>query len=70
MGSRTFKIELRVEFDDESKYDLLRGALRSTARKLLTQAVMLADVRRPQVYIESESFAEGTEKISLTEDDG
>jgi hypothetical protein len=69
MGSRTFRIELRVEFDDETKYDLIRGALRSTARKLLTQAVMIADVRRPQVYIESDSFAEGNEKISLSEDE-
>lgn len=69
MGSRTFTIQLRVEFDDESKYDTMRNILRVSARKLLTQATMIADARRPQVYIESDSWAEGNESINLNEED-
>lgn len=69
MGSRTFTIQLRIEFDDESKYDTMRNILRVSARKLLTQATMIADARRPQVYIESDSWAEGNERINMNEED-
>lgn len=69
MGYRDYTIKIRVEFDDERKYDMMRNILRIAARKLLTQTMMIADTRRPQVYIESESFVDGNDSISLVEED-
>ena len=68
MGYRDYSIKVRVEFDDETKYDMMPGILRISARKLLTQMTMVADTRRPQVMIESESFVAGADSISLMED--
>ena len=47
---------------------LFPGILKVAARKLLTQMTVLADVRRPQVMIESESFVLGADKINLLDD--
>ena len=68
MGYREYSIKVRVEFDDEEKYDMMPGILKVAARKLLTQMTVLADVRRPQVMIESESFVLGADKINLLDD--
>lgn len=69
MSYREYSIKVRVEFDDETKYDMMPGILKVAARKLLTQTTMVADTRRPQVMIESESFVVGHDKISLLDDD-
>ena len=69
MGARDYVIKVRVEFDDERKYDMMRNILRMAARKLLTQTTMLVDSRRPSVQIESESFVDGNDTISLMEED-
>jgi len=69
MAASEYTIKVRVEFDDERKYGMMRNILRMSARKLLTQTTMIADARRPQVMIESESFVDGHESISIMEDD-
>ncbi len=65
MAYRDYMIKVRIEFDDESKYDMMPGLLRIAARKLLTQLTMVADARRPRVMIESESFVVGSDEINL-----
>lgn len=68
MGAREYLIKVRVEFDDETKYDMMQSILRNSARKLLTQTTMIADARRPQIMIESESFVDGHSTISMMDD--
>lgn len=63
---RTYQIELKIDFDDESRHDELVPALQRAAQKLLTQATLLADTqRKPQVAIRSEDFFLGNDDINL-----
>lgn len=65
MGQKTYTIELRVNFTDEGKHDVMREAARDAARTLLTTAMMLADKNKPQVALHSSDFFYGTEELAL-----
>jgi hypothetical protein len=66
---RTYQIEIKVEFNDEAKYEIVREALREAARTVYSTAVLIADGRLPAVAIMSDDFFEGTEQITITSDE-
>lgn len=62
---RTYTIELRADFQDESKYDILLEAARGTARELLGTALMLKDKRDPQISLQSGDMFERNTDMNL-----
>ncbi len=60
---KTFRIELKVLFNDERKYDALHSLLRRAADKLQTSAAMISDGRAPQVAITADDWFEAQEEI-------
>ena len=69
MAQKTYTIELRVNFTDDGKHDVMREAARDAARTILTTAMMLADKGKPQVALHSSDFFYGTEALSLEDTD-
>jgi hypothetical protein len=62
---RTYTIELRADFVDAEKYDLLMTAVRQAAREVLTTAVMLQDKRPPQVSLQSGDMFERNKDLQV-----
>lgn len=50
---RTITIELRVDFQEDAKYDIVLEAARAAARELLTVSLMLKDKREPQISMQT-----------------
>lgn len=64
---RTYKIELRVDFDSEEKYEIVLQAAREMARNLLSTSMLLKDKRDPQISLESgDMFERNTDLEILT----
>lgn len=69
MGQKTYTIELKVNFTEEGKHDVMKDAARDAARTLLTTAMMLADKGKPQVALHSSDFFYGNEALTLEAQD-
>lgn len=67
---RTYTIELRADFVDDSKYDLLAIAAREMARQLLSTALLLKDKRDPQIaYSSGDMFSRDKDLEIITAED-
>lgn len=67
---RTYTIELRADFQDDEKHDILLQAAREMARQLLATALMLKDKREPQISFSSGDMFERNKDLEiLTEAD-
>lgn len=66
---RTYTIELRADFIDESKHEILLGMAREKARELMTCAVLLKDKREPQVAFQTGDLFEGNKELELISDE-
>lgn len=64
---RTITIELRVDFQENEKYDIVTEAARSSARELLTMALMLKDKREPQISMQSGDMFERNKDLEIIE---
>lgn len=62
---RTYVIEVKCDFDDDAKYKAVEQMTKLAAQRLLIQANMLEDGRRPQVALRSEDYFLGTEELSI-----
>lgn len=65
---RTFRIELKVDFDGEEKEKIMRDAVINAARQLITTSALIADKRKPQIMVQTRDFYSGDEEILITED--
>ncbi len=65
---RQFTIELRVDYADNDKNEVMRKALQHAARHVYATAVLLADGIKPQVAVFSDDFFSGHEEIKLMDD--
>ena len=65
---RQFTVELRVDYADNDKNEVMRSALQHAARHVYATAVLLADGVKPQVAVFSDDFFSGHEEIKLLED--
>lgn len=63
-----FTIELRVDYADADKNEVMRTALQVTARHMFATASLLADGVKPQIAMFSEDFFDGHAEIALIED--
>ena len=62
---RTYKIELRADFQDDQKYELLLDLARASARELLGAALMLKDKRDPQMRLEMGDMFSRDENVEI-----
>ena len=65
---RQFTMELRVDFADEAKKEVMSKAWRTAARHVFAQAALLSDGQKPQIALFSDDFYEGHEDIALLDD--
>lgn len=65
---RQFTIEIRVDYADNGKSDVMKKAMQQAARHVYATATLLADGVRPQVAVFSDDFYTGHEEIALLED--
>lgn len=68
MTLRTYKIELRVDFDDETKNPIIEAAMRMAGKHVLTSAMLLADKRAPTIALWGGDMFEGEKEINLADD--
>jgi hypothetical protein len=61
----TWTIELRVDFDEKRKEEIMLSAVRSAAKQLFTTAQLLADGRKPQIAIQTSDMFIGSEEVSM-----
>jgi hypothetical protein len=66
-SSRKWRIELKVDFDDEAKHPLIQKAVVRKAKELLATAMLLRDRRDPQVAVSNESVFIPQAEIELAE---
>jgi len=69
MSRKTYVIELKAEFEDETRHEALQKILRRAARQIYTSAMLLNDKERvkPQIALHSEDFFAGTEQLTIKE---
>lgn len=62
---RTITIELRVDFQEEEKYDIILEAVREGARTMLGTAVLLKDKRDPQISVQHGDMFERNKELEV-----
>jgi hypothetical protein len=62
---KTYTIDLKIDFDDDTRHKVMLHLSRKMARMLLTQAALIADNRQPQVALTCDDFFEGGSKEAL-----
>ena len=69
MPLRTFTIEVRADYADEGKHEILLATARDAARTLLTTALMMQEKRPPQIALQSSDFFYGNDDLSLVDEE-
>lgn len=64
---KTYKIELKIDFEDASRHKIAMHLMRKAARGVLTQATLIADGRQPQIGFFCDDFFEGGTQEDLAE---
>lgn len=67
---RTYIIELRADFQENDKYDLMLEAARATARELLATAMLLKDKRDPRISLQSGDMFEQDKDLEIFSPEG
>lgn len=66
---RQFTMELRVDYADVEKNEVMQTALKAAARHVFATAVLLADNNvKPQISVYSDDFFSGHEEIKMLDD--
>ena len=68
MSRKTYRIELKMDFNDDTRHEALISVAKQYARDLLASAMLLQDGRPPQVALITDDTFEGMEKISIIEE--
>ena len=64
---RTITIELK--YDADELHEIMRQASREAARTLLTAAILVCGERQPVIAVRSDDFFDGTEDISIHDEE-
>lgn len=65
---RTYEIQLKADYVDPEKHDILLEALREAAAQIYTTALLLKDKRDPQIALQTGDLFVGTQEIALSLD--
>lgn len=69
MAQVQWTIEVRADFSDKEKNDVITRIVKSAAKHLHANCALLADGQRPQIAVFSDDFFIGREEIELLEDE-
>ena len=67
MARKTYRIELKIDFNDDTRHDALMTVARQYARDLLGSAMLLQDGRKPACVLMTDDTFTGMEEIDLLE---
>lgn len=67
MAIQTILIEVRVEFEDETKYEHMEAMARASAREMLTAAMLLHDKREAKVMLQTGNMFESNKELLIAE---
>jgi hypothetical protein len=62
------KIELRVDYSDKQKDEIMVTAAKMAARHLLAQAALIAEKRKPQIVVMCGDMFTAPEEIEILDD--
>lgn len=65
MSRRTYRIELKVDFNDNSSHEIMTGIAKQYARDLLGSAMLLQDGRKPAVALMTDDSFHGIDEIDI-----
>ena len=65
---KTVTIELRLQFSDPKKFDIVRRAAVKSATGLLAAANLISDQHKPSLALTTFDVFEGRETIKIMED--
>lgn len=65
---KTFSLELRVDFKDKDKFDVMRKLFQQAALHLAAQADLLMDHVKAQAAVFDDDFFSGKQQISILDD--
>lgn len=62
---RTYTVELRADFIEDGKHDILLQAVREAARTMLATAMLLKDKRDPQIALQTGDMFETNKDLNV-----
>lgn len=65
MARKTYRIELKIDFNDETRHEALKEVAMQYARDLLGSAMLLQDGRRPACALFMDDSFVGMEEIDI-----
>lgn len=65
MSRKTYRIELKMDFDDDTRHDILINLIRQYARDILGSAMLLQDGRKPAVAFFTDDTFTGMEELEI-----
>ena len=65
---RQYTIELRVDFSDQDKNDVMKRAVQEAARHMYAKAELLSDGQKPRIALFADDFFHGHEEIAAMDD--
>ena len=70
MARKTYRIELKIDFNDDSNHEIILGIAKQYARDLLGSAMLLQDGRPPAVALMTDDTFVGSDEISILPEGG
>jgi hypothetical protein len=68
MTRKTYRIELKIDFADDTRHELVEQLVRQYGRDLLSSTMLLQDGRKPLVALVVDDSFVGTEEIELMDE--
>lgn len=65
MARKTYRIELKIDFTEESNHEIMIGIAKQYARDLLGSAMLLQDRGKPQVALITDDSFHGSDEIDI-----
>ena len=65
MARKTYRIELKIDFDDDARHVALLEVAKEMARNFVSSAMLLADNRKPQIALITDDAFIGQDEINI-----
>ena len=68
MARKTYRIELKIDFNDDTRHEALLQVAKQYARDFLASAMLLQDGRKPMAVLHTDDTFTGVEEIDVLEE--
>jgi hypothetical protein len=65
MARKTYRIELKIDFNDDTRHEALLQVAKQYARDFLASAMLLQDGRKPMAVLHTDDTFTGVEEIGI-----